>query len=330
MTKHINGFYEQDRIHIPPNGIDNWSENLLVWGHDPVAGLSFWTHMSRMTHNPEIWEGVAYVLLPDGDVLVHRSFGTSRTECVVNQEYRYTPVVPGKTWHYRFSGMAQRAKSTDLAQRMIDNEPHEPVSYDLIFDGVHPIFDFAGDDMAEQDWATMHLEQGGTIRGIMTVKGKNHYINCTGYRDHSVGPRTNAVLLSETWAHVVFPSGRCFSGLQITEEGHKNPLRAGYIYEDGQMKSLKPTLLPELNDANGNPTSFQVEGSCGERTVKLSGEMTGPYMVMTLLVPIGIGSGFDFSSPELTGVVEAPAVFNWDGETGYGWIERIRRVEALK
>jgi hypothetical protein len=328
MNTNIAGFYERDRIHTPPGNVEAWSENLLVWGHDHHNQISLWTHMGRMTYDPTIWEGVAYIYLPNGELLVHRSMGNSIDAAVVNAEYRYTPVIPGQTWLYHFDGLAQRVAPDVLARGMIHNEPYERASFNLVFDGVHPVFDFGGDDMEDQGWATMHLEQGGTLRGEVIFEGKRHYINCTGYRDHSVGPRTNSVLLSETWAHCVFPSGRCYSGLQITEEGHK-PLLAGYIYEDSKILPIKPTVVPELRDTMGNPRKFDVEATCGERVIKLSGKMTGPHMTMTLRTPVGIGSGFEPGSPERTVVVEAPAIFEWDGETGYGWIERIRRVSAL-
>jgi hypothetical protein len=329
LANNANGSYDRDRIHVPPDGIKNWSENLLVWGHDPKSQLCLWTHMGRMPYDPEIWEGVTYIYLPDGDLLVNRSMGVSRTRAAVAHEYLYTPVRPGQTWHYHFNGLVQRAKPAELAQRLVVNEPYERLSYELIFEGVHPVFDFADGSMAEQSWATLHLEQGGTLRGIVIIGGKEYEIDCTGYRDHSAGPRNYNVLLSETWAHCVFPSGRCFSGIEIIEEGHKNQLRAGYIYEDGKISPLKTTVLPELFDTKGNPRNFRVEAVSDGRQIGMTGEMSDRYLTLTLTLPSGIATGFDSASPHLTGVVEAPATYNWDGEIGYGWIERIRRVSSL-
>lgn len=328
MLDHHTLPYPTDRIHVPPAGVENWSENLLVWAHDPGTGLSLWTHMGRMGHDPEIWEGVAYVLLPDGEVLANRAEGICPARAKIGTEYAYDPVWAGQTWHFHFDGLAKRASTAELSSRLIVNEPSERLSFDLVFEGLHPIFDYA-DEMGDQAWGTMHVEQGGTIRGTVRFRGNEYDIDCTGYRDHSAGPRNYRALESEEWVLCAFPSGRVFAAYHVLEEGRKNPMESGFIYEDGNVTKTQIVRMPDLDDFEGNPKRFEVVVSHDGEERALTGTMGDRYLPLTLTLPTGIATGIDTTSPHLVGVVEAPAVYEWDGETGYGWIERVRRIGSI-
>jgi hypothetical protein len=328
MLDHHTLPYPSDRIHVPPAGVENWSENLLVWAHDPGTGLSLWTHMGRMGHDPEIWEGVAYVLLPDGEVLANRAEGICRARAKIGTEYAYDPVWARQTWHFHFDGLAKRASTAELCSRLIVNEPSEQLSFDLVFEGLHPIFDYA-DEMGDQAWGTMHVEQGGTIRGTVRFGGNEYDIDCTGYRDHSAGPRNYRALESEEWVLCAFPSGRVFAAYHVLEEGRKNPmairahLRGRKGHEDADRADARPRRLRGQSEAHRGRRLSRRRGAGAHRP------MGDRYLPLTLTLPTGIATGIDTTSPHLVGVVEAPAVYEWDGETGYGWIERIRRIGSF-
>lgn len=320
--------YDRDRIQTPPVGVENWSENLLVWAHEPTNGLGLCTHFGRMGNDPEIWEGVSYILLPNGEVLCNRSIGRSRTRCAVPPDYLVSPVWPGQTWTFHFSGHAQRAQSAELSTRLILNQPYELLEYDLVFNGVHPIFDYH-DDMQEQAWGTMHVEQGGTVRGSIRFSGESHDIDCTGYRDHSAGPRNYTTLRSEEWVLCTFPSGRVFAAYEVIEFGSDRHMQTGYLWEDGKVSKLELLEMPKLQDFAGTPRQFEVVVRADGRERRLTGRMSDRYFPLTLTLPTGIATGIDAASPQLPGVVEAPCVYSWDGEVGHGWIERIRRMDSL-
>lgn len=320
-------YNESDQIQLLNTEIENWSENLLVLGCDEKAGISFYSHLGRMPYDPLIWEGVAYILLPGGECLVHRSMGKSAAHARINQEYSYTPVVPGQIWTFHFDGLAQRATSQELSQRPIYSEKYEPLSFDLVFNGIHPTHDFH-DSLKDQAWAKMHLEQAGEITGIISFGGKNYPIDCIGYRDHSAGPRSYVSLKQEAWALAHFPSGRVFSALYVEASGHP-PLKSGYIYDSGEIKSIELTDFPRLSNSRGGPDNFSVKAVCGGSALSLTGAMLGPFITATLPNPSGILAGFKADAGELNAVVMAPATYEWDGETGIGWIERIRRIDEL-
>ena len=324
-----NSLNDSDRIHIPSGSIENWSENIVLVAHDPGTGLSIYTHIGRMPYQPMIWEGVAYIILPDGEVLVNRSLGISRSEAAIDERYRYTPVVPGSNWHFHFNGLAQRAKSCDLSQRLIENEPYEALSYSLIFDGIAPVFDFQ-ESLVKQSWANLHLEQCGSLRGNIRFGDKDYDIDCTGFRDHSAGPRSYVSLKSVAWVLCAFPSGRILKALYVEAEDHPL-LNSGFIYDQGSISPVKMTSVPSLQDSRANPSKFVVEGISEGRTISLTGETLGPYFTMTMPIPSGLWAGLKYDSPELTAAVEAPAIYCWDdGEKGYGWIERVKKIKDLR
>jgi hypothetical protein len=54
------------------------------------------------------------------------------------------------------------------------------------------------------------------------------------------------------------------------------------------------------------------------------------FVPFQLLRPVGMRPGIDLSDPENMVAVQCPTKFHWDGETGYGWMERTRPLKALR
>jgi hypothetical protein len=307
-----------------PGDKPHWTENIAFWMHDARAGVQLYAHLGRMQPDRSIWEGLSIIFLPDGAVLVNRSLGVSVAEAR-NTEYHYRPVVPNELWSFAFQGVAQRVDAHELRRRAIGDESHEAVSYDLVFEAVQPVFNMhASDSNAER----MHLEQGGRVKGVFVVDGARVLIDCTGYRDHSVSQRTFTTLDSETWANCVFPSGRVFSLLEVSR-GDKRVLE-GQVYRDGRMQLAKPVRVPDLTDTTGSPHAFAISLETAGKVIEIEAE-TRPsrFLPFNLLRPTGMRPGIDTSDASGMVAVQCPTQYRWDGEIGYGWLERTRRLSDL-
>jgi hypothetical protein len=302
-----------------PVGISDWTENICWTMHDPDTGISLYGHMGRMQPDQSVWEGLSLVFLPDGEMLVSRSMGPNVSEAK-NGEYECTPIVANKVWQYRFDGMMQRVQPEALRSSPVADEPVEHVSYNVIYDAVQPIYNMHNSDLTSE---RMHLEQGARVQGYFEIAGKRIEVNCTGYRDHSVSRRTFKTLDSETWAHCTFPSGKTFSIMQVSRK--EVQILKGQVFQNGKMQVATADMYPDLEDTAGNPRSglirLQVDSGDVEIQCEIKGERFIPF---NLLPPVGLRPGVDLSKPENMIAVQCPATFTWDGETGYGWLERIR------
>lgn len=308
-----------------PDGKPDWTENIAWSMHDPKAGVSIFGHLGRMQPDRTIWEGLSLIFLPNGQRVVNRSLGVRLAEART-PEYHYVPVVPLKLWRFAFDGVAQRVDSQELRRRPLGDEPFEPLSYDLVFDAVQPVFNIHHSDRKSD---RMHLEHAGRFQGSVTVAGQRYEIDCTGYRDHSMSQRTFTTLDTETWANCTFPSGRVFSLLEV-RRGEKHILE-GQVYIDGVMQLAKPSSVPLLETSDGTPHKgvIHLESASGPHEISWE-TIEGRFIPFQLLRPVGMRPGVDSSDPEHLVVVQCPAKFTWGGETGYGWMERTRPVKALR
>jgi hypothetical protein len=314
-----------DRIRTSiPEGKPDWTENIAWTMHDPKTNVSIFGHLGRLQPNRRIWEGLSLLYLPDGSAYANRSLGVSLSEAR-NGHYHYQPLIPGKLWRLTFDGAAQRAEPADLRQRAIGDEVLEEMAYDLLFEAIEPVFNMHKSSLPSE---RMHLEHAGRMRGVVKIGQEAFDIDCTGYRDHSVSQRTFTTLDSETWAHAAFPSGRVFSLLEVTRGDRR--ILEGHIRRDATMHVAHPLEIPTLADLAGNPASGVISLECGGGRIDIPWEIiTASYVPFQLLRPVGMRAGVDHADKTSCVVLECPAKFLWDGEIGYGWLERTRPLSGL-
>jgi len=307
-----------------PEDKPTWTENIAWWMHDNYSGVSLYAHLGRMQPDRSIWEGLSLIFLPDGEMLVNRSLGAC-IDRANNGEYDYEPVVPNRLWQFNFDGVAQRVNPEQLRAKAVGDEPFEKLSYKLTFEAVQPVFNMHNSDINSEG---MHLEHGGTVKGSFVINGKRIAINCTGYRDHSVSQRTMNTLDTETWANCVFPSGKVFSMLEVSRA--ERQIRIGQVYRDGTMQRVKPVAFPDLTSSAGSPHSgdIQLEVEGGE-TINIQWRTKGQFIPFNLLRPLGMRPGIDPNMADAMVAVQCPTIYTWDGEVGYGWLERTRPVKVL-
>jgi hypothetical protein len=317
-----------DELYLPDPLPPEYSENLIMMGYDAASECGFFWHWSRMHSDPDLWEGLITIYLPGGELLVERAFGTqgNNVDVADSGHCSFTVEQPLQRWHARFDGNAARTTTDAAASGLVADSGTVRLTADLLFDGVSPVFS-AGVAMDNQDWGDGHLEQGGRVTGEITIDGRRVAIDCLAFRDHTWGRRNYEGLDRHAWCYGFFPSGRIFLVLEAVHDPDEYA-QFGWVAQDGKMVLAKPRQTPDLEDPAGAPRRFTIalESSLGDMSVEV--EMLHA-MSFHLKAPLEMPLGTDWSSPRNTINVEGPTVCEWNGERGYGWIERTSRVSRM-
>lgn len=317
-------------VERPPN----WSENLILTAFDRSSGLSVYVHMSRMAPDADIWEGVLTVFLPDGEhLLVSRTFGsdsassTAKANAASSGNLVFSCEVPLEKWGLRYDGMVRRITTATAARAPVTDGPVERFSMELSLTGLHEAWVMNTNALAKQSWGSYHLEQACRIQGRVVIGGAAVPIDCTGFRDHTYGARTYGPLTQEAWVNCTFPSGRTIMALRVEEAGSP-ALTAGFI-DDAVIQPVTMAAMPPLTSANGTPAEVQII-IAGEQLRTAVTVVQSHAMAYRLQSPVGFSLGVSTENPEAVVLVEGPAIFDWQGERGFGWLERLRRVRDLQ
>jgi hypothetical protein len=317
---------EDELPHPPRRDVPLWSENYAFVCFDGAAGVGLFIHIGRAPHNPDLWRGTTVAYLPDGELLVSKTLGLSTSPAIPGTSaLTATCEQPLERWRLRHDGPALRTSSAAAANGLIVGGPIESLAYDVTFEHLHPIWDLS-DWMRQQQWGHAHVEQAGTFRGTVNANGRTHKLAGTGFRDHTLGPRNFGNLNRTCWAHAEFPSGRVFCALRIWSPDDQVVLNQGFVFDHGHMHEATPGEMPTVVTASGDPHKFAVE--LDERAVRIEGEVIHSTAFM-LDEPNDLLIGSDPSRAATKVIVETPCRFTWDGEAGFGWLERSRRIDQL-
>ncbi len=312
--------------HPPRADVPLWSENYAFVCFDPERETGVFIHLGRLPHNPDLWRGTTAALLPGGELSISKSVGLSADPALASSGALSLKCErPFERWSLHQDGMAMRTDSEAAAAGLVVDRPVERLAYELAYESICPVWDLT-DWMRAQQWGHAHIEQAGRFSGRLQAGGRTIELDCTGFRDHTLGPRNFANLNRTCWAHAEFPSGRVFCALRIWSPEDEVVLNQGFAYEGGQMRYLDPGEMPTLTAPDASPREFGV--TLGDGEVSIGGEVLHALPFM-LDEPNDLLVGTDPSRTTTKVIVEAPSRFDWDGEVGYGWLERSRRIDQL-
>lgn len=322
----------EDFTHKVPGDVELWSENYFFQCYDPTAGVGIWTHLGRTPHDRRVWRALATVYLPDGNLLVSKTYGRGPDEDGVagphNGALAFRCDEPLGTWTVRADTMARPTTRTALAAGLLPDGPVVPVSFEYRFDALTPMWDLGAADMSGQSWALTHYEQAGQISGRLRCGKMSYEISGTGMRDHSHGPRDFAHFRRGSWTHAEFGSGRVFAALRMWSNDDDVVLNRAFISEDGKLREVTPIEVPTLDGPLGDPGRVTVRLDDGGATAEIEVEIVHAK-TMTLIEPNEILYGVDAADPRIKIINEAIVRCRWDDEEGWGLCERSRRIEDL-
>jgi hypothetical protein len=205
---------QADLLSEPRNEVPNWSETMYFGAWSPADEVGIWTHMGVVPEDSSMWWAQVFALLPDGVVLVDRSFGRpASNRGPQTGNLKIECVEPGQRWRLRFDGAGEISSTDALAAGgTVGAGIATPFFFDLEFDAVVPVYDIHAAMRSELDWnvGTIHHEQGFAITGTLKALGKTWSMSGSGIRDHSVGPRDFGAYGDQghIWNYIVWPEQR--------------------------------------------------------------------------------------------------------------------------
>ena len=312
-----------------PVDAPNWSENYVFSGFDPARGVGFYHHMARMPYDPDIWRGAFGVMLPGGQALVAKDHGRTAADLdgPASPSLAFVCHEPFSRWEVRYDGVARLVPAAELTTGLLRDGPTVPVRLDLTFEPSAPPWGF-GEGMEDETWADVHYEHPGRFTGRLRYRGESLALAGTGYRDHSVGPRDVGPMLSHSWVHGEFASGRAFQVFAA----HTRPdqrFASAYVATGSTLRAAEVQSVPGWTGADGDPGSFVVSLVTEAGPARIVGRTLGQRYHWSALSPWEFAFGADLTDPgdDPIGpwpVLETMAEFEWDGERGYGLVEVTR------
>jgi hypothetical protein len=324
---------ELDYLSEPDRETPLWSETMFFQGWDPGQGVGFWSHVGRWPFDVDLWWSQMFVYLPDGQVVVDRSFGrpTGRIGPATGN-YRIRCEEPGKRWSHHYDGAGELTSSAKTARGLSGAGRIATLRMDLDTTAIMPTWDLYKLVSAEgQSWSSGHRQQAMHMTGRIQVDDRAWSVDGMAYRDHSTGSRDWAGWGGNVMLSLVFPSGRVVVAVVTWNEQHVPGFQVGLIYENDRFEKLRAVELPVLHDLDANPRTFDAVLHRDEGApIAISGELLHSA-TLSFVEPNENLNGVDLDDPtNPLALFETPVRFTWpDGEVGYGNLERNYRVSDI-
>lgn len=334
----------KDLLHPIPDGIKGWSETMYfhVWspGAEDSDAVGVFIHCGRWPDEPTLWWAQVIALLPDGQLLVDRSWGRARDERgPATGNLTVTCVTPLEHWRLAFDGAGEITDLAGMADGPSGAGPARPFRFTVDLQAAAPVWDMhAALGINGLQWAAVHHTQGFRATGTLTVGTDEWTLDGVAHRDHSSGPRDVSRLGGLHFCVLVFPrSGRVINGLVNWNIDQQVDHRTHAIFEGGATaagrveigSSIRVTGLSDHRTHEPRSMSIsltRVDGSdCTFDARWLHGYS------LTFLAPNENVNGVDLrTEPDALLITQATVrVVAPDGEVGYGVIERDYRPSQL-
>ena len=332
---------ELDLLHPVQRDTPHWSETHFFHVWSPEEGVGLFLHTGRWPGDLDLWWAQTIALLPDGELLVDRSWGRAvdnRGPSTGN--LHLTCEEPLSRWKIRFDGAGE---VTDV-RRMSEEGPSGAgpacaFQADIDLTAAAPVWDMGaalGAPKAQIDdlsWASTHFTQGFTAKGELRAGDRSWKIDGTGIRDHSSGPRDVSELGGLGFWVVVFPeAGRVVNGLVNWKPDGQVDHRVATVFENDSTTTVFDARCTGLESpVTHSPHEITIEMASVEGGVDTyEAERIHGYS-LTFLEPNENLNGIDLrSQPDGLIITQSTVrVVAPDGAVGYGVVERDSRPSLL-
>jgi hypothetical protein len=328
-------------------------ENNGFWVFDDEGRFYFFVHLeadSKLWGTRREWtelgfsDGRMYYTWQRGRLTDARGPGAAcvKTDCIE----------PFVRWNLSYHGYANTIAGTEMAAGRVPDLTfvQTPIELDVEMTMCAPPWQQgtlliasseqdAGDKFANKAESFMggtRYEQQHRCRGVLKVDGATIEFNGTGVRTHRIGRRDLTHMIGHTWHTATFASGRAFGYHRFTDPDDTS--RANYneaFVQDRDGKRYPATIVQATVDLDrpvfaGQKYESVLESELG-RTV-IHSETCAIGHVSTVTDGAGhfrIAFGVDRSQPEHHVLNHGSVKHIWDGEIGYGMLERSVRAKRL-
>jgi len=330
---------ERDGIVAECPDVEMWSENLLFALYDPTADVAMWLHLGTVPGNWTMWEDRVLVMLPgrEGALSLRAYHRTAPERRPAGPGLEFRQLQPWRRWTARFDGFGLYTPEAEMLAGVARDGPGRRFATDLSIECLTPAWDArtaaalqsGAGDMESQQWASEHYEQLVRATGTVTLAEGTLGFNGYGWRDPSRGPRHHSTLAN--WGgHVilgcVYPeSGRAWGLSRYYDADGMVTLEGGYVFADGRFEHARVIEAPRLVELTyeGEVLRTALERPSGVLDLRLECDRT---LWTSMLRSLAVGR--DLDGPGLMYVLNHGRC-DWDGETGFFYMERSDRLNAL-
>jgi hypothetical protein len=306
-----------------PGEAENWSENYLAYMWSPSNAVGVYFHLCRIPGDLARWDEIMFVALPGDRWLVSKAISPQRdVDGVAVNGVEWICDVPFHRWTKRFRGAAQLVSAQQLAAGAIRDGHHVMVELELACEGMSVTYDFGAAEL-DQEWATGHYEQHLAISGSLRYGSEVLELHGTGLRDHSWGPRDYSKIGYTTWLHGQFPeSGRSFMAVRVTGVPPAPEFTYAIVCDRDGVEEATPAGLPIARAVEETEADFTFELTTADGTVTTMKAEILRATRCSFQGPAQLVLGTDRGPLTNHDYVDAFTRFEWDGEVGYGVVER--------
>ncbi|GAA4736945.1 hypothetical protein [Actinomycetospora chibensis] len=323
-----------DLLHPVPAGVPGWNETAYVHVWNPDAGVGVFVHLGRCPDDLTLWWAQTVALLPDGRLVVDRSFGRAHDDRgPATGTVSLRCVEPRQRWTLRVDGAGEPTTTAETARGLAGAGPAVSLALEVELTALAPVWDLhAAAGVTDLGWAAVHHNEGFRSTGWMRTGGHTWALDGVAHRDHSSGPRDISGLGGFTFLLAVFPDApRVVNALRtVDRSGVAGSALTGSL--DGRGVDIGTGLdAPGLDDlASLAPRTGTVTRVGSEGPEDLHLEVLHGY-VLSMLDPNEnlIGAAVDAPGDPLLVTQSTVRVVDDDGAVGYGVFERDLRRSLL-
>ena len=227
MTSVYGDIQAKDEFTHPLGPETNFNESMYFNFFDRPKGYGGFLRIGNRANEGHA-EVTVCVYVPTGEVLFNwRRPEISDNDALDAGGVKFQVIEPLVSHRTTYEGtavfLAEPERMAEPREAFRDN-PHKPVSIDLMHEAVGPVFGTARAQAEpvdpEKEFARAHYEQHMRVRGSIVVDGEKIEIDGYGLRDHSWGPRYWQAIKSYRWLNCTFGPdfGIMVSEISLTEE----------------------------------------------------------------------------------------------------------------
>ena len=324
---------EDDFLQPVAHDIPHWSETMYFHVWNPVQDVGVFVHVGRWPADLDLWWAQVIAMLPDGELLVDRSWGRARDHRgPATGNLQVECIEPLKTWRVSFDGAGEPTTRERMSAGPVGAGRAAAFKFSVDLHSAAPVWDMHGAlGLDNLSWAASHHTQGFRSMGGLSSEGRSWDLTGVAHRDHSSGPRNFGDFGGLNFFVVVFPeSGRVANGLVNWRRRGEVDHRVFTIQQRGRCEigtDVKVTGLADLS--THRPHRIQISFG-GDTPRKYVADVLHGYTLTALEPNLNVnGAAHDEETDPLLLTQGAVRVVADDGEVGWGVVERDYRRSML-
>jgi hypothetical protein len=294
-------------------------EAYWLYGYDPGTKLGHYFYLVAETDDVELRRESVFLLLPDGSVLAQNGAGrNSRGAVAAGDGLELECLEPFRHWRGRYAGAMYRLTDHEIVHGPPPGAELVDVVVDIDVESAAPPWNTEG-DWGEQP-PSLRYHQFYDARGTVELAGERHRFSGQGFRSHSRRRRDMPGFTGHAIISGRFPSGRGFGLLRYRATADRPERGRGFLYIDGAVSDADVVVWPHLEQAVPGGERLTIELHAAGRRALIRAETIASAFV----TPTPERRTYGAHPGDGPGTVLSPAFarYEWDGEVGYGGLER--------